>query len=62
LKFEVTKTGHQIIQAEINGYTVNLILGTAAGASVLDRVCIKKQRGQILTSDIKSQFAQNTFI
>jgi len=41
LKFEVTETGHQIIQAEINGHTVNLILGTAAGASVLDRACIK---------------------
>ena len=42
LKFEVTETGHQIIQAKINGHKVNLILDTAAGASVLDRACIKK--------------------
>ncbi len=42
LQFEVTETGHQIIQAEINGHTVRLILDTAAGASVLDRACIKK--------------------
>ncbi|ATG58382.1 hypothetical protein CPA52_09050 [Pseudoalteromonas marina] len=62
MKFEVTETGHQIIQAEINGHTVNLILGTAADASVLDRACIKKQRGQILTSGIKSPLAQSNFI
>ena len=42
LKFEVTETGHQIIQAKINGHKVNLILDTAAGASVFDRGCIKK--------------------
>ena len=42
LKFEVTETGHQIIQAKINEHKVNLILDTAAGASVLDRACIKK--------------------
>ncbi|MDN3396576.1 MULTISPECIES: retropepsin-like aspartic protease [unclassified Pseudoalteromonas] len=42
LKFEVTETGHQIIQVKINGHKVNLILDTAAGASVLDRACIKK--------------------
>ncbi|NWL16114.1 hypothetical protein FHG08_10470 [Pseudoalteromonas sp. Scap03] len=42
LKFDVTETGHQIIQAKINGHKVNLILDTAAGASVLDRACIKK--------------------
>ena len=42
LKFEVTETGHQIIQAKINGHKVNLILDTAAGASVLDRACIQK--------------------
>ncbi|WP_277054497.1 aspartyl protease family protein [Pseudoalteromonas marina] len=42
LKFDVTETGHQIIQAKINGYKVNLILDTAAGASVLDRACIKQ--------------------
>ncbi|MDC9497479.1 MULTISPECIES: retropepsin-like aspartic protease [unclassified Pseudoalteromonas] len=42
LKFEVTETGHQIIQAKINGHTVCLILDTAAGASVLDRACINK--------------------
>ncbi|KYL34778.1 hypothetical protein A2I98_09670 [Pseudoalteromonas agarivorans] len=42
LQFEVTETGHQIIQAKINGYTVRLILDTAAGASVLDRACINK--------------------
>ena len=42
LKFEVTATGHQIIQAKINGHAVRLILDTAAGASVLDRACIKK--------------------
>ncbi|MDC9501527.1 MULTISPECIES: retropepsin-like aspartic protease [unclassified Pseudoalteromonas] len=42
MKFEVTATGHQIIQAKINGHTVRLILDTAAGASVLDRACIKK--------------------
>ena len=42
LKFEVTEIGHQIIQAKINGHKVNLILDTAAGASVLDRACIKK--------------------
>jgi|TARA_B100001063_G_scaffold230161_1_gene243000 hypothetical protein len=42
LQFEVTETGHQIIQAKINGHTVCLILDTAAGASVLDRTCIKK--------------------
>ena len=42
LQFEVSETGHQIIQAKINGHTVCLILGTAAGASVLDRTCIKK--------------------
>ncbi|ATC82136.1 retropepsin-like aspartic protease [Pseudoalteromonas agarivorans] len=42
LQFEVTETGHQIIQAKINGHTVCLILDTAAGASVLDRACINK--------------------
>ena len=42
LQFEVSETGHQIVQAEINGHTVRLILDTAAGASVLDRACIKK--------------------
>ena len=42
LKFEVTETGHQIIQVKINGHKVNLILDTAAGASVLDRACIEK--------------------
>ncbi|TMP72500.1 retropepsin-like aspartic protease [Pseudoalteromonas sp. S1608] len=42
LKFKVTETGHQIIQVKINGHKVNLILDTAAGASVLDRACIKK--------------------
>ncbi|XQF91956.1 retropepsin-like aspartic protease [Pseudoalteromonas espejiana] len=42
LKFEVTETGHQIIQAKINGHKVRLILDTAASASVLDRACIKK--------------------
>jgi hypothetical protein len=42
LKFEVTETGHQIIQVKINGHKVNLILDTAAGASVLDRACIKE--------------------
>lgn len=42
LQFEVTETGHQIIQAKINGHTVRLILDTAAGASVLDRTCINK--------------------
>lgn len=41
LKFKVTETGHQIIQSEINGHTVRLILDTAAGASVLHRACIK---------------------
>jgi len=42
LKFEVTETGHQIIQAKINGHAVRLILDTAADESVLDRACIKK--------------------
>ena len=42
LQFEVSETGHQIVQAEINGHTVRLILDTAAGASVLDRACIKQ--------------------
>ena len=42
LQFEVSETGHQIVQAEINGHTVRLILDTAAGASVLDRACINK--------------------
>jgi predicted aspartyl protease len=41
LQFEVSETGHQIVQAEINGHTVRLILDRAAGASVLDRACIK---------------------
>ncbi|ASM50148.1 hypothetical protein PESP_a2134 [Pseudoalteromonas espejiana DSM 9414] len=42
MKFEVTETGHQIILAKINWHKVRLILDTAAGASVLDRTCIKK--------------------
>jgi hypothetical protein len=41
LKFEVRETGHHIIQSVIYGLRVNLILGTAAGASVFDRACIK---------------------
>ena len=42
LKFEVTETGHQIIKAKINGHKVRLILDTGAGASVVDRACIKE--------------------
>ncbi|MBQ4810356.1 hypothetical protein A7985_07875 [Pseudoalteromonas luteoviolacea] len=40
LDFEVTETGHQIIEAKINGRLLRFILDTAAGASVLDRACL----------------------
>lgn len=37
LEFEVSDTGHQIVEAKINGKLLYFILDTAAGASVINR-------------------------
>jgi len=40
IKFEMSETGHQIVNAKINGKPLRLILDTAAGSSVLDKSCL----------------------
>ncbi|MEL0646834.1 retropepsin-like aspartic protease [Pseudoalteromonas agarivorans] len=40
IKFEMSQTGHQIVNAKINGKPLRLILDTAAGSSVLDKACL----------------------
>ncbi|MDO6636113.1 retropepsin-like aspartic protease [Pseudoalteromonas carrageenovora] len=40
IKFEMSETGHQIVNAKINGKPLRLILDTAAGSSVLDNACL----------------------
>ncbi|ALQ07158.1 hypothetical protein D172_003250 [Pseudoalteromonas sp. Bsw20308] len=37
IEFEISNTGHQIIECKINGHNLRLILDTGAGSSVLDR-------------------------
>ena len=40
IEFEISQTGHQIIEAKINGKSLRFILDSAAGSSVLDRACL----------------------
>ncbi|MDO7084406.1 aspartyl protease family protein [Pseudocolwellia sp. AS88] len=42
LEFEISETGHQFVEAKINGKLLRFILDTAAGASVLDRACLSE--------------------
>lgn len=40
LDFEMSETGHQIVEAKINGKLLRFVLDTAAGASVLNKACL----------------------
>ncbi|WP_404340193.1 aspartyl protease family protein [Pseudoalteromonas mariniglutinosa] len=40
LEFEMSQTGHQIVEAKINGKLLRFILDTAAGSSVLSKACL----------------------
>ncbi|MEL0639385.1 retropepsin-like aspartic protease [Pseudoalteromonas aliena] len=42
IEFEISETGHQIVEAKINDKLLRFILDTAAGASVLDRACLSE--------------------
>lgn len=42
IEFEISETGHQIVEAKINGKLLRFILDTGAGASVLDRGCLSE--------------------
>ena len=37
IEFEISETGHQIVEAKINGKLLRFILDTGAGTSVLNR-------------------------
>ena len=42
IEFEISETGHQIVEAKINGKLLRFILDTGAGTSVLDRGCLSE--------------------
>ncbi len=42
IEFEISETGHQIVEAKINGKLLRFILDSGAGTSVLDRRCLSE--------------------
>ncbi|MEI8619005.1 retropepsin-like aspartic protease [Pseudoalteromonas sp. B193] len=42
IEFEISETGHQIVEAKINGKLLRFILDTGARTFVLDRGCLSE--------------------
>ena len=51
LEFEMSETGHQIVEAKINGKLLRFILDTAAGSSVLNKACLAELGIQEVSSE-----------